>query len=329
MTNQYRVVDGSYKTQGVFSSKTAAAKFIKEQRAAGKSGLGMVADEAPKKAKATAKAKTTTKPRAPAKPKAAPKPKTPAKPKAPAKPREPAKPKAAPKPKTPAKPKASAKGNGLKRVRSAGFETMQGVPGIDSPRIEAQPDGTFLVLFPEFRTWSASQADRDLWAARKAGELNRGTGWGSFGEGATLLRMLEEGDGFFDEVDGYANLLSTSGWWSGGCATIIWREDGTNISLYWVGKPEEPVRAPGRDLTKPYSDVGHYLASRGLPPLFHYSFEVLWERTAGKGRTLEEAFANEPWISMLPECERTLAEGMGTAMGMTTAEAAAAMGVDL
>ncbi len=336
MTDQYRVVDSSYKTYGLFSSKTAAAKFIREQRAAGRRDLGMVSEPAPKKTRGKARPKTAPKPKAPAKPKAAAKPKALARPKAPAKPKTPkapAKPKAAPKPKsapkprTVVRPRAKAEPNGMRRVPCAGFEAMLGVPGIRDPRIEAQPDGTFLVLFPEFGKRAEGAAERDLWAAMKAGELRRGTGWEPLWEGAVLCRLLEDGDGFFERVFGYAGFLMTSGQWAGGCATVVWKKDGDVASLSWVGRPEGPVKRaikPG-----PYADVGDYLSTKGLPPLIHISFRELWDRTAGEGKTLAEAFADEPWAYMLPECGRALAEGTSSALVMTAADAARGLGVRL
>jgi hypothetical protein len=190
-----------------------------------------------------------------------------------------------------------------------------------------EDNGRFVVLLP-----TASRSDSEenrvaiaIWAAHQTGELRQGTGYDSLGNGGTVADILSDGYGFFEEIieaDGWG---MTSGWWRLGRATLVWGPSGRIEQFHWVGAPNTPPRFAGTP--KPHSDVGVWLASKKLPPVTRLSFEQVWEKTAGEGKTLAEAFALEGWIPLLPKCEDAIVEGMAMAMDINREEAARALGV--
>ena len=264
MTSQYRVVDGSYKTYGIFGSKTAAAAFIKEQRAAGKRDLGMVPEDAPKKIKGTAKPKAAKpKAKAPAKPKAkAPaKPKTPAKPKAkaPAKPKAPVRPKRAPRERIgPARPYFEAGGVALYRDGS-----------LRSPVIKLRAGVT--------QIWLPAIADTDRRAVTdvmKPSIFSR-FGNGSSRENAHLAAAIEmcamlRPDAFSGANLVYGRIYEASGRYPGGTFTAQWPADTGRVAQMifrgdeWNETAEKGPKAKPKAKAAPKPDyVGRWLNGWG------------------------------------------------------------------
>ena len=319
MTNQYRVVDGSYKTYGIFGSKTAAAAFIKEQRAAGKRDLGMVPEDAPKKIKGTAKPKAA-KPKTPAKPKAkAPKPKakepakpkTPAKPKAkePAKPKTPAKPRAA-KPKTKAAPKPRAAPKPAPRERIGPAR-----PYFEAGEVALYRDGS--LRGPVIRTraggvqiWLPAIADTDR---RAVTDVMKPSIFSRFGEGSNrenahlaaaieMCAMLRP-DAFSGANLVYGRIYEASGRYPGGTFTAQWLADtGRVAQMIFRGdewnemaekgpKAKPKAKAPAKPKAAPKPDyVGRWLngwddngSTHGIKVSLDGYGRPIFERAEGRG----------------------------------------------
>ncbi len=217
MANQYRVIDDSYKTHGIFSSKTAAAAFIRAQRAAGRRDLGMVNEDSPKKIKGK------TKPKMPAKPKTATKPRATAKPKAPAKP------KAAPKERIgPARPYYEADGVALFRDGS-----------LRTPIVRSKASAVQIWL-PAMSEWDRKMVDDSLGRNRFVPflmGLDKGSHLAAAAEKATMLCPSAFHDVSKEPDSDFGTLLVARGSYLGGSFSAEWSAStGEIVRVIFMGE---------------------------------------------------------------------------------------------